>query len=161
MTLLDLGMRLVGEIHEIPGAEDSGFIRWCHGATTLGETHDEIPWCSSFINRLAWLLRLPRSKSAMARSWLGVGISIPTEEAMPGWDIVVLSRGSNPQAGHVGLFAGWEDSSAGRVVRLVGGNQSNGVTLAEFPVTRILGVRRLLLGPLPRTDVSGVVIDGP
>jgi hypothetical protein len=41
--------------------------------------------------------------------------------------------------GHVGLFAGLE----GTHVLVLGGNQSNGVSVARFPVARVLGVRRL------------------
>ena len=131
-------MRLVGEIHERPGAADHPFIVWCHESTTMGASPDEVPWCSSFVNRLAWLLRLPRSKSAAARSWLGVGVSVHVEDAQPG-DIMVFARGANPAQGHVAVFAGWEGPTA----RVVGGNQSDGVTIAEFQTTAIVGVRRL------------------
>ena len=62
MTLLDLAMRFVGEIQKRPGGADHPFIVWCHESTTMGASPDEVPWCSSFVNRLAWMLRLPRSK---------------------------------------------------------------------------------------------------
>jgi len=29
---------------------------------------DSVPWCSAFVNYIAWLMRLPRSKSLRARS---------------------------------------------------------------------------------------------
>lgn len=139
MTLFDLAQRLIGEVKERPGAQDDPFIRWCHGSTSMGESADEVPWCSSFVNRLAWLLRLPRSKSAAARSWLDVGESIKLEAAEPGYDVVVFTRGSNPTAGHVAVFAGLD----GDAVRVIGGNQGNSVTLATYPRNSVLGVRRL------------------
>jgi uncharacterized protein (TIGR02594 family) len=139
MTLFDVAQRLVGEIQERPGAVDHPFIVWCHESTTMGAAADEIPWCSSFVNRLAWLLRLPRSKSAAARSWLDIGESIRLEDARPGYDVVVFTRGSSPTSGHVAIFAGLE----GNTVRVVGGNQSNAVTLAAFPRDSVIGVRRL------------------
>jgi hypothetical protein len=59
--------------------------------------------------------------------------------ARVGWDIVILKRGTNPALGHVGVFGGYVD---GRVV-IIGGNQSNAMTSATFPVTDIVSVRRL------------------
>ena len=141
MTLYELAMRLVGEIRERPGLLDEPFIQWCHASCNLSpDTPDEVPWCSSFLNRMAWILRLPRSKSAAARSWLQVGTPIELREAAPAYDVVILKRGTNPAQGHVGLFAGLE--GADRVL-LLAGNQSDGVSIASFPVADVIGVRRL------------------
>lgn len=108
---------------------------------------DDTPWCSAFLNFIAWLLRLPRSKSLAARSWLAVGTPVPIEQAEPGFDVVVLQRGTGKQPGasvlnapgHVGFFAGLE----GKDVLVLGGNQGDQVSIARFPVSRVLGVRRL------------------
>jgi hypothetical protein len=62
-------------------------------------------------------------------------------------DIVVLTRGDGPQPGpdvldapgHVGIYMGME----GNNVRVLGGNQSNNVSVALFPTTQILALRRL------------------
>jgi cell wall-associated NlpC family hydrolase len=67
-----------------------------------------------------------------------MGVSI--NEAQIG-DVVILSRGLDPDAGHVGLYAG--RGGLGLTVFLLGGNQTNGVTVAEFPVSRVLGIRRI------------------
>jgi len=111
--------------------------------------------CSAFVNGIAWELRLPRSKSAMARSWLGVGQAVEAVEGFPsgpqisriGFDVVVLMRGSGDQPGpdivdapgHVGFFGGWD----GGRVNVLGGNQGNAVSVQSFPKDRILGIRRL------------------
>ena len=108
---------------------------------------DETPWCSAFCNYIAWLLRLPRSKSLAARSWLRVGIPITIEEAIVGFDVVVLTRGTPPQPGpevlrapgHVGFFASLEFNR----VWLLGGNQGDTVSVAPYDAGRVLGVRRL------------------
>lgn len=148
MTLYELAQRFVGEVVELESG-DSPFIQWCLESCSLGpNAPDETPWCSAFVNRLAWLLRLPRSKSAAARSWLKVGVPISEGEARSGAaDIVVLKRNAadpGPDVlafrGHVGLFAGFDDG--GRVL-ILGGNQSDGVSIAPFPAARILGIRRL------------------
>lgn len=151
MTLLDLAMRYVGEIKERPGNMDHPFILWCLEATPLaGPQHDEIPWCSAFMSRLAWELRLPRSKRANARSWLDVGISLELEQATPGYVVAIFKRGTNPAQGHVGAFAGvtWanEDENPAmlqHMIRVVGGNQGNGVGVGLYPVQDLIGLRSL------------------
>jgi len=143
LTLFDLATRYVG-IHELAGNADHPLIRWwlslCGFPT---DVHDEISWCSAFLNGMAWELRLPRSKSAAARSWLAVGQAIDLMEATVGFDIVVLKRGAGDQPGpeviqapgHVGLFAGRSS--------LLAGNQGNAVSVAPFDPAKVLGVRRL------------------
>lgn len=108
---------------------------------------DEVAWCSAFCNAIAQSMRLPRSKSLRARSWLEVGLPIPLSQAEPGFDVVILKRGGGNQPGpevleaqgHVGFFAGVEPG----VVLVLGGNQGNAVSIARFPIDQILGIRRL------------------
>lgn len=140
MTAFEQAQRFVGEIVEVPGAtQHHPFIQWAHALCSLGNDQpDETPWCSSFVNAICWLQRLPRSKSAAARSWLTVGRPIEISAAAAGYDVVILSRGA-PPSGHVGFFA----SVTGDLVYILGGNQSDGVTVAAFDRARVLGVRRL------------------
>ena len=108
---------------------------------------DKVPWCSGFVNYVAWILRLPRSKSLRARSWLNVGEVINLENAEAGFDIVIFKRGGADQpgpevikaAGHVGFFAGVEGSK----ILVLGGNQSDSVSISSYKKNRLLGVRRL------------------
>lgn len=138
MSLFAFAQRFIGEIRELPGAQQHPFIQWAHMLCNLGpDQPDEVPWCSSFMNALCWMQRLPRSKSAAARSWLSIGVPVPLEQAQLG-DVVILSRGA-PPSGHVGLFAGRE----GPKVHLLGGNQGNAVSVAPFDVSTVLGVRRV------------------
>jgi uncharacterized protein (TIGR02594 family) len=140
VTPFEQAQRFVGEIRELPGEEQHPFIQWCH-MLCGGDpnTPDEVPWCSSFANAIAWMLRLPRSKSKMARSWLAIGEVVPDlESAVVGYDVIILTRGIAP-AGHVGFFAGMTAAS----VSVLGGNQSNGVSIQMFPADQVLGIRRL------------------
>ena len=150
ITLYDLMMRLVGT-KEIAGTKDNSFIKWClelDGPPGM-EIHDEIPNCSAVMNRLAWFLRLPRSKSWMARSWLNIGTPITLAEARPGFDIVILKRGGADQPGpevlnapgHVTLYAGMGPDSTH--FQGLGANQGDQINVAPFLLDRILGVRRL------------------
>lgn len=142
ITAFSLAQRFIG-LHEMAGATK-------HNALVLGMLQldqdwpqgDEVPWCSAFLNFVCWLLRLPRSKSLAARSWLGVGLPIRLEEARAGWDVVILSRGSDQAAGHVGLFAGL--GPRGETVFVLGGNQADQVSIMSFWTDGVLGVRRLL-----------------
>jgi hypothetical protein len=121
---------------------------------------DKVPWCSAFTNYICWWLRLPRSKSLRARSWLEVGFSIPDKDAEVGFDVVILKRGGGNQPGpevikapgHVGFFGGWGWPNAdtdhyGEMipthVKLLGGNQSDSVCVASYNVNRILGIHRI------------------
>src|SRR5260221_117980 len=101
MTLYQLAERFVGEVRERPSLADDPFILWALECVlpAAADLHDEIPWCSAFLNRLAWLARLPRSKSAAARSWLQVGLPIALEAAVAESDVVILKRGAGAQPG--------------------------------------------------------------
>ena len=153
ITAYELAQRFIG-IKEVPGKRDNAQILTMLHLDGTWPEHDEVPWCSAFTNYVAWLLRLPRSKSLAARSWLTVGAAIHLPRAQIGFDVVVLSRGSNspgPEVlsapGHVGFYSG---QGAGKVA-LLGGNQGDSVSVAEFPVNRVLGVRRLFEEvPVPR-----------
>lgn len=139
ITPFHLAQRYIG-IQEIVGDKDHPLIRWwlslCGFPT---DVHDEVPWCSAFVNGIAWELRLPRSKSAAARSWLNVGTPILIHAAFVGADIVVLQRGDSPTQGHVGFFGGFDGST----IQVLGGNQGDGVSLAPFDISKLLGIRRL------------------
>jgi uncharacterized protein (TIGR02594 family) len=145
ITAFDLGSRYVGLVMEIAGKVHHPLIQWWISLCGLPlSSPDEIPWCSAYCNGIAWELRLPRSKSLAARSWLEVGRPIKLEDAKVGFDIVVLNRGgptdpSTGGPGHVGFYAGVED----QFVLLLGGNHSDKVSLARFPSSTILGLRRL------------------
>lgn len=165
VTPFSLAQRFVG-VKEAPGAASNPMIQAMLGLDLGTVMGDDVAWCSAFANYIAWLLRLPRSKSLAARSWLRVGTVVPSlKDAVPGFDVVILKRGEGDQPGpdviaapgHVGFFAGYE---AGRLepasegapftmkigegrVHLLAGNQGDMVSVATFPESRVLGVRRL------------------
>lgn len=138
ITAFELARRFEG-LREIPGEEHNGFIVWAHSLCTMKATTDEIPWCSAWLNAICWMLDLPRTNSAAARSWLKVGKPIQYIQAEVGWDVVVLTRGDSRIAGHVGFYAGNDEGK----VLLLGGNQGNEVNVSAYSPSRIIGVRRL------------------
>jgi uncharacterized protein (TIGR02594 family) len=147
ITAYDLAERFVG-IKEVPGSRSNPHLLTMLQLDASWPQGDDVPWCSAFVNYIAWLLRLPRSKSLMARSWLRVGIPISLDLARPGFDVTVIKRGGDNQPGpdvtdapgHVGFFGGVE----GTTILMLGGNQGDSVSLDRFPLTQVLGVRRLL-----------------
>jgi uncharacterized protein (TIGR02594 family) len=117
---------------EVSGDKDNPRIVEYHSATTLKATDDETPWCSSFVS---WCLEqsgYKSTKNAWARSYLSFGKKI--DKPVNGC-IVVFSRGSS--SGHVAFFVG-ETSST---IKVLGGNQGNKVSIAEYPKSRLLGYR--------------------
>lgn len=149
ITPFDLAQRMAGMgIREIVGDCDHPAIMWMLKLDNEWPDHDEVPWCSGFVNLVCALLSLPRSRSLLARSWLGVGRGIPLEDAEPGFDVVVFKRGRGGQVGptnttapgHVGFFAGVN----GRYVEVLGGNQSDQVKVSLYPASKLLSVRRLI-----------------
>jgi uncharacterized protein (TIGR02594 family) len=142
----DLAQRFIG-LKEVPGTGNNPQILAMLKLDASWPSSDEVPWCSAFVNYICWLLRLPRSKDLRARSWLGVGVPIPLDEAAPGYDLVVFNRGGPPDAsvldapGHVAFFAGI-DPQSGHILCL-GGNQSNSVSVSRYEPGELLGVRRL------------------
>ena len=72
ITAYDLASRFIG-IKEVRGSVSNPQILSMLRLDSSWPKGDEVPWCSAFVNYPAWLLRLPRSKSLRARSWLEVG----------------------------------------------------------------------------------------
>lgn len=146
ITAFDIAERFQG-VKEVNGALDNPVIMSMLTLDNSWPQHDEIPWCSAFVNYICWLLRLPRSKSLMARSWINVGSYLDLKDAQKGFDIVVLKRTSNapgPEVlnapGHVGFYAGHNKDE----VFLLAGNQGDSVNITAFNPDKILAVRRLL-----------------
>lgn len=95
---------------------------------------DSVPWCAAFAGAMLVRAGLSSTKSLLARSYLSWGAEIG--EARFG-AITVLTRGDDPGAGHVGFFVGASKDK----LFLLGGNQSDGVTVEAFDSARLLGYR--------------------
>lgn len=145
VSAYDIAQRFVG-LKEVPGTATNPQILAMLRLDAIWPSEDAVPWCSAFANYIAWLLRLPRSKSLRARSWLGVGRPIPLIEAKPGNDVLIMRQKiSDPgvdvieHPGHVGFFGGHD----GARLLILGGNQNDSVNLSYWDDRLILGVRRL------------------
>ena len=148
ITPYQIAERFIG-LEEVPGREDNPAILAMLKLDANWPEGDEVPWCSAFVNYVAFLLRLPRSKSLRARSWLRVGIPIGMAECRPDSDVVILSRGGGEQPGpevinapgHVGFYSSYDPETSR--VYLLGGNQGDEVSVGRYDAQRVLGIRRL------------------
>ena len=146
ITAFEIAERYVG-MKEVPGTASNPMVLGMLQLDDKWPTGDDVPWCSAFTNYICWTLRLPRSKSLAARSWLKIGQSVPIEEAQVGFDIVILKRGGEGQPGpevldapgHVGFYAGKEEDK----ILVLAGNQNDEVNVSRFPVEQLLGIRRI------------------
>lgn len=148
-ALLDVAMKHEG-IKEWPGANHNpAILEMGRLAGIDWYTKDEIPWCAVFVNAMLAIIGVPGTYSAMARSFMQWGESVPINNIRPG-DIVVFPRGA-PPSGHVAIVQRVEGSS----VYCIGGNQSDMVCVRSYRVTDVLpnGVRRW--------DGSGVSANRP
>lgn len=125
-------------IHEEPGPTNNPRIIEYHKKTSLKSNADKVPWCSAFV---CWVLEeagMGSTRSARARSWLGYG---KPSKAIPS-NVVILWRTSRiSNNGHVGFYIG-EDPNKKDHILILGGNQSNTVSIASYPIHRVLGYRQ-------------------
>lgn len=118
---------------------------------------DETAWCAAFIGACLKRAGLHGTKKLNARSYLDWGMSVPSEKMAVG-DVVVFSRGDpNGWQGHVAFAVKWDKKN----IWVLGGNQSNSVSIAPYSRSRLLGVRRLMVAdaaPEPKPTLWQVIL---
>lgn len=95
-------------------------------------------WCAAFVNACEKAIGNAGTMQLNARSYLKYGSPVDLKNAKAG-DIVVFSRGGSSWQGHVAYFDGIENG----LIRTVGGNQSDSVSVGWYSKDRLLGVRRV------------------
>lgn len=138
-------------LHEVKN--HSALMAWLRSdGKTLGDPA-KLPWCGDAI-QTCLVLTLPDEPQPvnpyLARNWLKFGV--PLETPALGC-ILVFWRGSKGgTSGHVGLYAG-EDAQG--YLHVLGGNQSDAITIARLDKARLLGMRWPATYPKP---MSGRVL---
>lgn len=132
---MKIAYKYVG-VHEIAGPKAHPKIaEWLKGVGQNGS--DEIAWCAAAVNGILKEAGYKGSRRANARSLLDVGTVL--KEPKLGC-VVVLWRGSiQGWQGHVGFLE--KISPDGKMIRVLGGNQSDEFNSAWFTADRILGFR--------------------
>jgi uncharacterized protein (TIGR02594 family) len=136
---------------EIAGGGHNPRIVEYHATTGFRAKDDETPWCASF---LGWCLEqagIKSTASAAARSYEQWGVSL----AQPVVGAVVTFTRSG--GGHVGFYMGERDGKW----LILGGNQSNRVSIALYDPARMTSIRWPAGVPLPNAVAplrkSGVI----
>jgi uncharacterized protein (TIGR02594 family) len=94
-------------------------------------------WCAAFVNATLQKAGQKGTGSNMARSFMDWGQ--PVDQPQRG-DVAVFTRGdANGPYGHVGFFEGYNPDGT---IRVLGGNQGDAVSVANYSPDRLLGFRR-------------------
>ena len=106
-----------------------------------GQTVDpvHIPWCAAWANMVLAESGMETTGSLMARSFLAWGKAVRGEPKIG--DVVVMRRGRNKSAGHVGFFYAFVDINGSKMVAVLGGNQGKEVRISYYPITKIIAYR--------------------
>ena len=140
VTPFEIAMQELG-ICERPGPKTNLRIAEYHESVGLS-VDDEVAWCSSFRNFCEEEANGEGSGTNRpnARSWLKWGNYVDAALARIG-DTVVFWRGARDGwKGHVAFFLAWSKDRS-RVL-VLGGNQSNRVSVQWYSVDKILEFRR-------------------
>jgi len=122
-------------VREIPGKDDAPeILRYFRDAGDTSVETEATPWCAAFLGAMLKRAGYTGTGSLLARSYLDWGDRL--DEARFG-AVAVLSRGDDPNAGHVGFLL----SDTNGKLHLLGGNQGDAVTVASFDRARLLGFR--------------------
>lgn len=124
---------------EAPGSADNPTIlSWDKLMTTLPGSmrKDSTPWCAIYVHAMFHLCGIdPGVESAAAVDWLKFGYAVDVPKM---GDVVVFRGLAGPGSHHVAFVM----SVSGGLVHVIGGNQSDAVTLASYPVGNVQGYRR-------------------
>lgn len=154
-AIYDIAKGYLG-LEEFPGAKHNPKIVQMYADSGNAWVHeDETPWCAAFVGSVLAQAGIKGTGKLNARSYLNWGQAVELDNAQRG-DVVVLERGKDPASGHVAFYDG--PSPRKGYIHLLGGNQGNKVSVAEFPISRILGVRRapLISVPAPKKERTHV-----
>ena len=105
-------------------------------------------WCAAFVNAVLEESNIPSNKDhkypLTARAFLDWGETISKENIYPG-DIVIFPRGNQGWQGHVGFYIRTVIKDGKEYYAILGGNQSNKVSIELYPINSALGIRRYSL----------------
>lgn len=124
-------------IKEKPGAATNKRIEQYLQSTrkgSPGHESDETLWCSAFVNFcIEESTGLEGTNDLAARSWLdwNGGKRLNKDKPMRGCIVVFARPSGGSKSGHVGFYL---SGSPGRGIRVLGGNQSNAVSIVTQPL---------------------------
>ena len=136
-------LELAENVSEFPGRRNNPRILLYHASTGHGDA-DAVPWCSSFVNYCVESSGLIGTDSKWAMSWHDQSWGYDTTDDPREGDVAVFKRrwtardGTPKVGGHVGFLVNARDDT----LTILGGNQSNSVSIANYPKSGSLGGQR-------------------
>ena len=130
---LQIARRELGQSEIAGEADNPRIVEYLRAVDLPGARKDEVSWCSAFVNWCIQQCGWVGTGSAAAKSWLQWGQACEPRLGA----IVVMDRGTEAWQGHVGFYL---DTVVGYVV-VLGGNQSNSVSIAKYPIDKVRGYR--------------------
>ena len=120
-------------LKEEPGiGNNPTIVGWWKDIKRGGIKQDSVPWCAAFVGSCLERVGIESTRFESAKSYLQWGRPLP--EAVYGCIVVFTREGG----GHVGFVVGKD--TQGRLL-VLGGNQSDSVSVAHFNVMRVAGYR--------------------
>ena len=106
-----------------------------------------VEWCAAFANSVLEESGIPSNSThkypLTARSFLDWGVAVSKQNIQAG-DIVIFPRGNSSWQGHVGFYIKTQYIDNKEYYWILGGNQSNKVSVVLYPSKKALGIRRNL-----------------
>ena len=128
-SIIDTGSKYIGMVEGVKINEE------IYKFTGLDIDTRSTAWCAAFVGMVLSESGYPLKKTLRARDFLTYGKHATNPKK---GDIVVLTRTSNPNKGHVGFYM-YENEV---YVFLLGGNQDNMVKVKAYLKSRIIDIRR-------------------
>ena len=102
-------------------------------------------WCAAFVNAVLEESNIKSNNAhkypLTARAFLDWGQKVSKDDIQPG-DVVVFPRGNQGWQGHVGFYLKTQKINGVEYYLILGGNQSNKVSIVTYRSSRSLGIRR-------------------
>ena len=138
--------------HSNPALTASQYINYSENthrselAAYIGVDPKRTEWCAAFVNAVLTESGIPNNilhkYPYAARSFLEWGVAV--KEPTPG-DLIIFPRGNISWQGHVGFYLSTTIINNTKYYYILGGNQSNKVSIDLYRATRALGIRRYLM----------------
>ena len=135
--IIELALNEIGN-EEFAGDRDNPEVmKYYHEIGHEWVAHDEVAWCAAVVNWVLMKCGYEYTGMLNARSFLEIGEVTDSPEI---GDIAVFWRISPDSAyGHVAFFL----RELSGYVYVLGGNQSNQMSVSKYPVARLLSYRKL------------------
>ncbi len=134
-------------LKEIPGTRhEKKIVKMFKDVGHAWVKDDETAWCAAFLGAVLERSGIKSTRALNARSYLKWGKKLTKPRV---GCIVVFKRGNSSWQGHVAFYV----SETKTRIKVIGGNQSNAVTIASYPKSKFLGYRwpsgQEITDPLP------------